>query len=151
METEIKKIIEEFLSKTGLNFDSVSGDLDMDSGVFWFSIKSPDSNFLIGRNGEALSGINYLIKRILENKFKENTPKVTIDINEYQKAKIEKLKTIAHMMAERARFFKSKVELDPMTSFERLIVHEYVSKHSDLKSESEGFGPNRRVTISFVK
>jgi spoIIIJ-associated protein len=151
MESEIRKTIEEFLNKTSFGFEEISGGLDMDSGDFWFSVKSSDSNFLIGRNGETIQNINYIIRRIMENKFKENAPRVTIDVNDYQKAKIEKVRTIAHMMAERARFFKSKVELEPMNAFERRIVHEYVSKHSDLKSESEGFGKNRRVAISFVK
>lgn len=151
METQIKKIIEEFISKTGFNFDSVLSEVDMDSGLLSFTIKTSDSNFLIGKNGEALQSISFLIKRMVENQFKENVPRISIDINDYQKAKVEKIKTIAHMMSERARFFKSKVELEPMSSFERLIVHEYVSKQGDLKSESEGFGPNRRVTISYIK
>ena len=53
------------------------------------------------------------------------------------------------MMAERARFFKSRVELDPMNAFERRIVHEYVSQHKDLSSESAGVGKGRRVVISY--
>lgn len=150
MEKEIQNLIEEFIKKTSFGFDKVSVDLDMDSGSYWCSIETPDSNFLIGRGGENIFNINYLIRRILEKKYKENTPRVTIDINNYQKSKIDKIKTIAHMMAERARFFKSRVELEPMNSFERRVVHEYVSKHSDISSESDGYGKNRRVVISFV-
>lgn len=104
---------------------------------------------LIGRNGETIQVINYLIKRILDTKYKENTPHIIIDINDYQKQKIDRIKTMAYMMAERARFFKSKVELEPMNSFERRIVHEFVSKHNDLTSESAGVGPSRRVIISY--
>lgn len=151
METEIKKIIEEFLSKTGFDFGDVSSELDMDSGSFWFSLESKDSNYLIGKDGETIQSLNFLLKRFLEKKYKENTPHVTLDINKYQKAKVEKIKTIAHMMSERARFFKSKIELEPMNSFERRIVHEYVSKHADLSSESAGFGKDRHIVISFKK
>lgn len=151
METEIKKIVEEFLQKTSFDFSTVSSDLDMDSGSFTFSTESKDSNILIGKNGETIQAINYLIKRIVENKFKENTPRLSVDINNYQKSKIEKIKTTAHMMSERARFFKSKVALEPMNPFERRIVHEYVSGHKDLKSESEGFGTMRHIVISYVK
>ena len=93
--------------------------------------------------------INYLIKRILDHKYKENTPHIIIDINNYQKEKIERIKTMAYMMAERARFFKSKVELEPMNSFERRIVHEFVSKQSDLISESTGIGSSRRVVLVY--
>lgn len=151
METEIKKIIEEFLTKTGFDFTSVSSELNMDSGSFWFDIESSDSRFLIGKDGETIQSINYLVRRFVDKKYQENPPRVTIDINKYQKSKIEKIKTIAHMMAERARFFKSSIELEPMNSFERRVVHEYVSNHSDISSESAGFGKNRHVVISFVK
>jgi spoIIIJ-associated protein len=149
IETEIKKIIEEFLQKTSFDFSDVSITLDMDNGSYWCSISSPDSKQLIGRNGETIQVINYLIKRILDTKYKENTPHIIIDINDYQKQKIDRIKTMAYMMAERARFFKSKVELEPMNSFERRIVHEFVSKHNDLTSESAGVGPSRRVIISY--
>lgn len=151
METEIKKIVEEFLQKTSFDFSNVSSDLDMGSGAFTFSTESKDSNVLIGKNGETIQAINYLIKRIVEQKFKENTPRVSVDINNYQKSKIEKIRTIAHMMSERARFFKSKIALEPMNPFERRVVHEYVAEHKDLKSESEGFGTTRHIVISFVK
>jgi spoIIIJ-associated protein len=151
METEIKKIIEELLGKLGFDFTNVSSELDMDSGSFWFSVESKDSNFLIGKDGETIQSLNFLLKRFVEKKYKENTPHVTLDVNNYQKAKVEKIKTIAHMMSERARFFKSKIELEPMNSFERRIVHEYVSKHADLSSESAGFGKDRHIVISFKK
>jgi spoIIIJ-associated protein len=54
------------------------------------------------------------------------------------------------MMAERARYFKSSVAIDPMPAFERRIVHEFLSEASDLKTESEGVGPHRRVIIKYV-
>ena len=54
------------------------------------------------------------------------------------------------MMAERARYFKSSVEVDPMPAFERRIVHEFLSDAIDLKTESTGFGAKRRVVIKYV-
>ena len=54
------------------------------------------------------------------------------------------------MMAERARYFKSSVEVDPMPAFERRIVHEFLSNATDLKTESTGFGHTRRVVIKYV-
>ncbi len=148
-ENDIKNFIEEFIRKTTFDFGSVQVTLDMDSGSYWCSINSDDSRALIGRDGETIQALNYVIKRILETKYKENTPRVIIDVNDYQKSRIEKIKTVAYMMAERARFFKSKVELEPMNAFERRIVHEYVSKHEDLASESAGIGRSRRVVISY--
>lgn len=149
LENEIKNLIEEFLNKGGFSFDEVSVSLDMDAGSYWVSIKSGDSKVLIGRQGETMQAINYLLKRAVENKYKENTPRVIIDVNDYQKTKIDRIKTTAYMMAERARFFKSSVELEPMNAFERRVVHEFISGQDDLESESSGVGRSRRVVIKY--
>ncbi len=73
-----------------------------------------------------------------------------IDINDFQKKKVESVQAVAHMMSERARYFKSSVEVDPMSAFERRIVHEFLSDSTDLKTESVGVGPSRRVVIKYL-
>lgn len=148
-QSDLKTFIEEFLGKTTFMFDQVDVTLDADSGSYWVAIKSNDYKTMIGRDGETIQALNYIVKRLAESKYKENTPRVILDVNDYQKSHIEKIKTTAYMMAERARFFKSKVELEPMNAFERRIVHEFVSKHDDLESESDGFGKSRRVVIKY--
>lgn len=148
-ETDLKNLIQEFLEKTSFSFVDIDVSLDMDDGSYWIAVRTNDSRHLVGQNGEMIQTINHLFKRILEARHKENTPRVTVDINGYQKEHINKIKTTAHMMAERARFFKSKIELEPMNAYERRIVHDFVSKHPDLTSESTGTGPTRRVVIFF--
>ena len=81
----------------------------------------------------------------------EDSNNVFIDVNSYQKKRFDNLKTIAHMMAERARYFKSNIEIDPMPAYERRIVHMFLEGAKDLKTESEGTGPNRRVVIKYVE
>jgi spoIIIJ-associated protein len=54
------------------------------------------------------------------------------------------------MMAERARYFKSNIEVDPMPAFERRIVHMFLEDAKDIKTESEGQGSNRRVVIKYI-
>ena len=75
---------------------------------------------------------------------------ILVDINGFQKKRVEDVRTLAHMMSERARYFKSNIEINPMTAFERRIVHEFLSNASDLKTESIGFGPARRVVIKYI-
>lgn len=151
LETDLKNLIEEFLTKAGFHYDALDIILDMDSGSYVASIRSNDARHLIGRDGEGLQNINFLLRRIVEKKHGEESPRLMLDINGHQKERIDRIKTVAHMMAERARFFKSRIELDPMNAYERRIVHEYVSKHPDLASESAGSGRMRHVVISFKK
>jgi spoIIIJ-associated protein len=107
---------------------------------------------MIGRDGETLRSLNHIVRKMLEkNSSEEETATVFIDINGYQKKRFEDLKTIAHMMAERARYFKSNIEVDPMPAYERRIVHMFLEGAKDIKTESEGSGPNRRVVIKYVE
>ncbi|MGH7249994.1 MAG: R3H domain-containing nucleic acid-binding protein, partial [Minisyncoccia bacterium] len=60
------------------------------------------------------------------------------------------IRAVAHMMSERARYFKSNIEVDPMSAFERRVVHEFLSDATDLKTESVGIGRDRRVVIKYT-
>ncbi len=151
LENDLKNFIEEFLTKAGFHFDDLNILLDLDSGSYTISIRSNDARHLVGRDGEGLQNINFLLRRMVEKKHGEKAPRITLDINGFQKEKSDRIRTVAHMMAERARFFKSSIELEPMNAYERRIVHEYVSKHPDLISESAGTGRMRHVIISFKK
>lgn len=149
---DLKKIIGEIIELINIPFDEVDFYLDEESGVYWFKIKTKESKLLIGKDGETLKALNYLFRKIIESKNPENIQflNVLIDINDYQKNRIENIKTIAHMMAERARYFKSSVEIDPMSSFDRRIIHTFLENKSDIKTESTGTGLNRRVVIKYV-
>lgn len=144
----LKNKIEEILKYTSFVIDSC--EVVDDSGTLWCSIKTPDSKFLIGRDGEALKSFNHLVKKIIEKELgEESSPKMIIDINGYQKKRVENLKATAHMLAERARYFKSSIEADPMPAFERRIIHMYLENEKDITTESKGEGRDRRIVIKY--
>lgn len=146
---KIKTIIEEIFKHTGCTFSQC--EFSDEDGMMWCMIETPDSRFIIGREGETLRSLNHLVRKMLEkNLGEDSTQKLFIDINGYQKKRFEGLKNIAHMMAERARYFKSNIEIDPMPAYERRIIHMFLENNKDIKTESEGFGPSRRVIIKYV-
>ncbi len=149
---DLKLIVEEIVKLTNISVDEIDFHLDDQSGSYWFKIKSKESHLLIGKDGETLKALNYIFRKIIESKNPENQTllNVLIDVNDYQKNRIENLKTIAHMMAERARYFKSNVEIDPMSSFDRRIIHTFLENKTDIKTESTGFGQDRRVVIKYI-
>lgn len=156
---EIQNLIEEIISKTGVKINSVLVDevVNKDNtNCTWFKLEVDDPYFFTNKNAEALLSLNHIIKRIIENKNPlplkegEKRDEIIIDINNFQKRKIENVRAIAHMMAERARYFKSNIEVDPMSAFERRIIHEFLGDAMDLKTESFGFGQNRRVVIKYI-
>ncbi len=147
---KIKSIIEEIFKHTGCTLNSC--EFSDEGDMLWCSIGTPDSRFLIGHEGDALRSFNHLVRRIAEkNEGEESTSKLMIDINGYQKKRFDNLKATAHMLAERARYFKSSVEVDPMPAFERRIIHMFLENIPDVITESAGVGKDRRVVIKYVE
>ena len=147
---KIKTVIEEIFNQTDCSISKC--EFSDENGMLWCMIDTPDSRFMIGRDGETLRSLNHLVRKIIEKDLnEEEASNIFIDINGYQKKRFDNLKTIAHMMAERARYFKSNIEVDPMPAYERRIVHMFLEGHPDIKTESEGYGTNRRVVIKYVQ
>lgn len=151
---KIKEAIEQIFKYTACTLSKC--EFSEDGGILWCLIETPDSSFMIGRDGETLRSLNHLVQKIAEKSLPPETiptekgPSIFIDINGYQKKRFENLKNIAHMMAERARYFKSNIEVDPMPAYERRIIHMFLEGAKDVRTESEGYGPNRRVVIKYV-
>jgi spoIIIJ-associated protein len=156
---EIENLIRELIEKTKVDVKEIS-IIEESPKSTWISLEVSEPHFFIERDGEGLSALNHLVHRIMENKNpasrpasqggKDGEPSILIDINGYQKKRVENIRAIAHMMSERARYFKSNVEVDPMSAFERRIVHEFLSEAQDLQTESIGVGRDRRVVIKYI-
>jgi len=153
-EKELEKTIQDLLKTTPFYVEEIKISTQEGDSNIWCSITSSDSSHLIGKDGEALIALNFILKRILEKRLRDADLPYTdfmLDINGYQKKRVDSIKSHAHMLAERARFFKSSVEAPPMTSFERRIIHDHLSGQEDLKTESAGFGKDRKVVIFYQK
>lgn len=151
-ETDVQKTITQILSHTPFSFDSISTDTSH-SGELWCTIESKNPKEIIGKNGETLLALTHLVKRILEKTYRDTDHShkhIILDVNNYQKNRIAELESEAHTLAEQARYFKSSVEARPMSSFERRIIHDFLSKESDIETESQGQGFERRIVIRWV-
>jgi spoIIIJ-associated protein len=153
---EIQKLIKELIEKTTVKLNGISVVEDGPKNI-WVSLEVNEPHFFISREGEGLHALNHLIHRMIEAQTtQKNDPGeqsglgLIIDINGFQKKHIENIRAVAHMMSERARYFKSNIEVDPMSAFERRIVHEFLSEAIDLKTESIGTGHARRVVIKYT-
>ncbi len=149
---EVKKEIQSLLGALGVTVSSIEvKEKPAHKGVT-FSIESPDSKLLIGNQGENLDALTYILRRIIDTKFVEDSARdISIDVNGYKEAQAERLKGVAKMLAERAKMFKHDVEMEPMSSYERLIIHSAFENDPNIKTESHGEGRFRRVVIRYVE
>ena len=156
----IQNLIKDLIEKTMVKVSEITITEDKGSNT-WFGVEVNEPRFFIDREGEALQALNHLVRRMIETKDPRPSrtsgkpsegaePSFIIDINGFQKKRVENIRSVAHIMSERARYFKSNIEVDPMSSFERRVVHEFLSDAIDLKTESVGFGPTRRVVIKYI-
>lgn len=155
---EIQNLIKELIEKISIKTEKISIIEDNPKNI-WFKVEVAEPNFFIQRDGEALHALNHIVCKIFEaktsqinkeNEKRDNPFRILVDINDFQKRRVENIRAMTHMMSERARYFKANIEIDPMSAFERRIVHEFLSDASDLKTESVGFGPTRRVVIKYI-
>jgi spoIIIJ-associated protein len=157
MKNEIINIVKELIEKTA----EITGEIEIheeehkDGTVTtWLKVDVKNPHLFTSREGEAISALNHLVRRIVETKTQVEERgagmSLLVDINGFQKRRIENLHALAHMMAERARYFKANMEIEPMSSFDRRIIHEFLSDANDIKTESEGTGPTRRVVIKYL-
>ena len=143
---EIKNIISDVL-----NFFNVEYDIDIEKdesgNMLVFNIKTSESGLLIGTNGDNLKAFQLLIKRMVFKKAKD-WQEFSLDINNYRKGRIEFIKEMARNFANKAEFTKKPVILQPMSSFERRIVHlEIMARGGTVITESAGEGYDRCVII----
>ena len=111
------------------------------------AVSSPESERLIGPDGEHLRALNSVARRIIETKHGVESSSFLIDINGYHEAQMELVRDNARMLAQRARLFKHDVEMGPMSSYERLVVHELFAEDPEIKTESQGEGKFRHIVL----
>jgi predicted RNA-binding protein Jag len=143
---ELTNFVSELLAALGASFESVTVTLGHRTVV---AVKTAESERLIGPHGEHLRALTLLARRIVEQKHGVEAASFLIDINGYQEAQLEGVRQQARMLAQRARLFKHEVEMPPMSSYERLVVHELFADDPEIKTESAGDGKFRHIVLKY--
>ena len=115
----------------------------------WLSVKTDDHVFNIDIQKNIVA-VNTVLRRIFEKKFGDDSTRILIDINDFQKKHIEEIKDMARMHAQRVRYFKKEIEMPKMNAYERRLVHTVLQEYPDIKTESSGEGFERRVVVKPV-
>lgn len=109
-------------------------------------ITGDDLGILIGRRGQTLSSLQYLLYLMVGHQLKAHVP-VTIDVAGYRERRQEALRNLAWRMAERVMATGQPVPLEPMPASERRIIHLALQDYPGVITQSIGEGEDRKVTI----
>ncbi len=119
MPAEPKKTLEQLLETMG--FPATVEEHHLDEGLL-LEVKTDDPGRLIGRQGQTLSQLQYVLNRLLFHQ-DQSVPKVTVDVGNYREQAKDALVQKARQAAEKVRRWGDIVELEPMNAFDRRIVH----------------------------
>jgi spoIIIJ-associated protein len=120
---------------------------DQDSVVLnVVGLSERDQNNLIGRRGETLDSLQFLLNLILGRKV-DLWARVIIDVEGYRLRRKLALMNLARRTAEQVQHRKQAIPLEAMPAYERRIIHMTLSEHPDVTTESSGAEPERRVVV----
>ncbi len=140
----LKQLVGDMLSALCVSIDTIEVSSGQRTVVV---VSTPDSNLVIGERGETLQALNAIARRMAEKRFGKDTAGFLIDVNGYHEGRLQELRDKVKLLAERARTFNHEVELEPMSSYERLVVHEMFAEDPDIETESRGEGKTRHIVL----
>jgi spoIIIJ-associated protein len=144
MPAQPKKTLEKILALLGLPATVEEHKLD---DIFLLDVKTEDSGRLIGRQGQTLADLQYITNRILFQQ-DASSPKVMVDVGGYRAQAREALVKKAKDAADKVRRWGEPVELEPLGSFDRRIIHHAFKDDPDVETHSvEVDGNDKKVLL----
>ena len=140
-----RKVLEDVLQRMEVEAEVHSSTLN---GSVYLDIRGERSGLLIGKKGQTLEALQFIVNRIV-NKASESEQKVDVivDTENYRERKRETLREIALKVSEKAKKTHKPVPLEPMPASERRIIHMILAEDKDVYTKSYGEGQMRRLIV----
>jgi len=147
-EQDVRQALEDLLNKMKLDYRI--NNVEWDEGRVRINITGKDMGLLIGRKGETLNAVQFVLGLIV-NRNREEKVRVVLDVEDYRKKREESLEALALRLSDRVKKTRKSVVMRPMSSQERRIVHTALQGDPQISTYSMGDEPNRKVVISLKK
>ena len=148
-----KEIVIELLRHMGIRADVMAVDNpstvppdEEEPPTIFLDILGNDLGMLIGRRGDHLSHIQYLISMLVNQRL-ETWTRVIVDVEGYRSRREETLIGLAERVARQVARSRRPVDLEPMPPNERRIVHLTLRSHPEVSTHSSGEGNHRHITV----
>ena len=141
------EVLEKIISMLGVDVVSTLTQVEReDLGGPVFDIEGDDAGLLIGRRGETLKSLQFLVKYMVSQKLDTNV-NLLVDVEGYQDRRYQSLINMARRVAQRVAESGRPITLEPMPPDERRIVHMALADHQQVTTESTGSGTSRQVVV----
>jgi len=122
------------------------GGEEVDTSCVTLDIEGEDLGILIGRRGQTLASLQHIVRLVVGYQTQIRLP-IIIDVEGYKRRRCEALRALAWRIAEQVKVQEVPFTLEPMTAFERLVIHLTLADHPDVTTESTGQGEARKVVV----
>ncbi|MBI5063399.1 MAG: Jag N-terminal domain-containing protein [Desulfatitalea sp.] len=116
------------------------------NGRILFKVEGGNSALLIGKRGQTLEAIQYLVEKII-NKKNETRIRVMVDVEGYLGARKSNLQKLASKLADKAKKISKPVTIGQMNAYDRRIVHLHLKDNQEVRTQSVGEGYYRKLVI----
>ena len=140
-----KKFLEEFIEK--LPSKNLSYEITEEGNVIKVDIKGEDTGYLIGYRGEVLNSIQTVLSNVASKSSKEKA-RVIVNIGGFREKREKDLQNLAVKIAGTVIKTKKSITLEPMSAYERKIIHTKLQENDKVKTFSVGEEPYRKVVVS---
>jgi len=146
-QSKITEILTNVLSQLELTEDQIAIEIaDDDNLNISLTVPQESAGVFVGHHGEGLSALRMIFSLIIFQRFAV-WPKLHLNVNDYQERREETLKEIASDAAQRAVSLQKEIILPNLSSYERRIIHMFLSEFPGVKTESRGEAPFRQMVI----
>ncbi|MBQ9277130.1 MAG: protein jag [Lachnospiraceae bacterium] len=125
-------------------------DYDEEASLMNIDIEGPDMGILIGKRGQTLDALQYLIS-LYVNKKTESYIRVKLDTENYRARRKDTLENLARNIAFKVKRTRRSFTLEPMNPYERRIIHSALQNDKYVATRSEGEEPYRKVVVYLKK
>ena len=147
-----KQNLSEFLNVflKQISDDELTYNIEDDKYYIYVNIEGEKTNSLIGYRGENLNALQTLLGAISNKNIEEKT-RVILDISGYREKRKKVLEELAEKVSKTVIKTRKKVTLEPMSAYERKIIHSKLQNHPKVTTESVGEEPNRKIVVLLKK
>ena len=139
--------VQRILTAVGADVDvTLRSEHDELAGGPVIDINGPDSGLLIGRRGNTLHSLQFIVQSIVRQQFDEEV-RVSLDVEQYRQRREDSLREMADRVADRVQQTGRSITLEPMAPSDRRVIHLYLGEREGIRTESVGYGDARKVQI----
>ncbi len=140
--------VERILESVGAEVEvTLRSDHDEFTGGPVIDINGPDSGLLIGRRGNTLQSLQFIVQSIVRQQFEQDGIRVALDVEQYRQRREDSLREMADRVANRVLETGRSITLEPMPPSDRRVIHVFLDSKDGIRTESVGFGEGRKVQI----